>query len=132
MTQKNNLSSAVFWTAAALSLVATMAWSILGKHHHTKRREAETERHVAQLTTKQTQEAQALFTKTCAACHGQHLEGAIGPSLIQIDQRHSVEKIERIIRSGKGKQKDVAMPGGLASDDEAALLAQWLSRRASL
>jgi len=81
------------------------------------------------LTDEQIRHAETLATTICSACHGPHLEGKLGPSLLGVEQRYSFEKIERIIRFGKGKQKQVPMPAGLVSDADAALLAHWLIQR---
>jgi len=64
---------------------------------------------------------------TCAACHGQRLEGGVGPSLVGIGSRIPPTKIERIAQRGKGKNKPVSMPPGLATPEEARLLARWLA-----
>src|SRR3972149_464611 len=79
------------------------------------------------LSSAETQQARALYAKTCAACHGQQMEGVIGPSLVGVGSRYPLAKIEQIAQSGKGKKKPVSMPAGLASADEARLLARWLA-----
>ncbi|MFN7249476.1 MAG: c-type cytochrome [Anaerobacillus sp.] len=67
--------------------------------------------------------AQAInsYRQSCLACHGANLEGASGPSLEGISERYTVEEIENIIKHGQG-----SMPGGLVSDEEAELIAEWL------
>ena len=81
----------------------------------------------APLSSAETQQAHALYAKTCAACHGQQLEGVVGPSLVGVGSRYPLAKIEQIAQRGKGKNKPVSMPAGLASADEARLLARWLA-----
>src|SRR3990167_3471446 len=81
----------------------------------------------APLSSAETQQAHALYAKTCAACHGQQLEGVVGPSLVGVGSRYSLAKIERIAQRGKGKNKPVSMPAGLATPDQARLLARWLA-----
>ena len=71
--------------------------------------------------------AVALYSMTCAACHGQRLEGGVGPSLVGIGSRIPPTKIERIAQRGKGKNKPVSMPPGLATPEEARVLARWLA-----
>lgn len=68
----------------------------------------------------------AVYIRTCAACHGEQLEGGVGPSLANVGSRRRMTKIERIIHRGKGKNKSIPMPAGLTSPDEARLLARWL------
>lgn len=79
------------------------------------------------LSSAETWQAAELFSKVCAGCHGQRAEGMVGPSLVSVGSRYSVAKIQRIAQQGKGKKKPVSMPAGLASPDEARLLARWLA-----
>ncbi|WP_067732681.1 c-type cytochrome [Novosphingobium naphthalenivorans] len=79
------------------------------------------------LSDTEAKQASVLFAKTCAACHGEKLEGGVGPSLVGVGSRYSLDKIERIAQYGKGRQKPVSMPSGLATADEATLLARWLA-----
>lgn len=73
------------------------------------------------------QRASKLFADTCAACHGNKRQGGIGPSLIDVGSRYSEAKIAKIAQFGKGRKKDVSMPAGLVSADDASLLARWLA-----
>jgi cytochrome c551 len=66
--------------------------------------------------------AEALYKNTCAGCHGQTLEGAVGPNLQNIGSQLSQDEILNVINNGKG-----AMPPGLAKGDDAATLAAWLA-----
>jgi YVTN family beta-propeller protein len=68
-------------------------------------------------------EAKEIYNKTCLACHGADLKGASGPNLQGIGNKYTKEEIEHIIKHGKG-----SMPGGLLSEDKAALIADWLSQ----
>lgn len=79
------------------------------------------------LSATQVQQARTLYDRTCAGCHGQKMEGVIGPSLVGVGSRYSLAKIEKIAQRGKGKKKSVSMPAGLVSPDEAHLLARWLA-----
>lgn len=67
------------------------------------------------------EEAEYIAQESCISCHGGDLEGGIGPSLKDVGYRLSPSEIEDIIIYGMGN-----MPGGLVSDDEAYLLAEWL------
>lgn len=116
----------LFWTllVVALSLGASY---IIVEYAYAKGRHGDERAAVSEpLSATEEQKAVALYAKTCAACHGQHLEGVIGPSLVGVGSRHSLAKIERIALRGKGRKKPVPMPAGLATPDEARLLARWL------
>lgn len=83
--------------------------------------------HLHALTESQSRHAMRLISKNCTPCHGDSLEGNVGPSLQQVGQRYTADRIDQIIRYGKGKKKDISMPAGLVSDEDAELLAIWLS-----
>ncbi len=63
-----------------------------------------------------------VFSKSCASCHGEDLSGGAGPDLTKVGSDHSADEIHDIIMNGQG-----AMPGGLVGNEEADLLADWLS-----
>jgi len=95
-----------------------------GKHGHGKTNQTT----VSQpLSASEEQQARTLYSKTCVACHGQRLEGVVGPSLVGVGSRYPLTKIEQIAQGGKGKNKPVSMPAGLATPEEARLLARWLA-----
>lgn len=91
-----------------------------GKHDRVGSSEA------APPSATEVQQAQVLYANTCALCHGQQREGAIGPSLVAVGERYSLAKIERIAQEGKGKKQAIPMPAGLVSAEQARLLARWL------
>lgn len=66
--------------------------------------------------------AEALFKNTCAGCHGQSLEGAVGPNLQKIGSQLTKDQILEILKNGKG-----GMPPGLVKDADADILAAWLA-----
>ncbi|HET7628437.1 MAG TPA: cytochrome c [Bacillales bacterium] len=65
-----------------------------------------------------------IFEKNCASCHGQNLEGGMGPSLQHIGSKLSKEQILEQIKNGGG-----AMPGGLIQGEEAKKVAEWLAKK---
>lgn len=65
-----------------------------------------------------------IYMNSCAACHAQDLSGAVGPSLRNVGNSFSVEEIHSIIVNGKD-----SMPSIYLTDDEAALVADWLLDR---
>ena len=113
-----------------LMLVATLsagAIAVIGSvHAGGKHRRAEP-LEPGPLSASEAGQAATLYAGKCAACHGPRLEGGVGPSLARLGSRYSVAKIARIAQNGKGRKKPVPMPAGLATSDEARLLARWLA-----
>lgn len=69
--------------------------------------------------------AEQIVKQTCASCHGQNLEGVVGPNLTKIGSKYKPEEIENILKNGKG-----GMPAGLLKDDtEVKAVAKWLSEK---
>ncbi|MGD8190626.1 YqzM family protein [Brevibacillus ginsengisoli] len=69
--------------------------------------------------------AEQIVKQTCTACHGQNLEGAMGPNLTKIGSKYKPEEIENILKNGKG-----GMPPGLLKDDaQVKAVAKWLSEK---
>jgi cytochrome c551 len=79
------------------------------------------------MSSAESQRAYALYTKICAGCHGEQLQGVVGPALMEIRLRYSLAEIEQIAQQGKGRNRPISMPAGLTSPDEARLLARWLA-----
>lgn len=69
-------------------------------------------------------QAEKIFSNTCAQCHGGNLEGAGGPNLTQVGAKYDKGEIEHIINEGQG-----GMPGGMVTEEEASILAAWLSEK---
>ncbi|UII55598.1 cytochrome c [Cytobacillus spongiae] len=67
-------------------------------------------------------DAEKLYSQKCSSCHGQNLEGGVGPGLEQIGASLSATDIEKTIVEGKG-----AMPSGLLQGEEATAVAEWLA-----
>ncbi|HEX7063451.1 MAG TPA: cytochrome c [Bacillales bacterium] len=67
--------------------------------------------------------ARAIFEKNCASCHGENLQGGIGPSLQNIGGEMSKQEIlEQIKKGTPGK-----MPGGIIKGEKADKVAAWLA-----
>jgi mono/diheme cytochrome c family protein len=64
----------------------------------------------------------ALFAKNCAACHGEHGVGPIGPSLHQEHVKHSAQQIREIIINPDPPMPKL-YPGDLTDADVADLAA---------
>ncbi len=69
-------------------------------------------------------EAAKIYEQKCSSCHGDTLEGRIGPELVSVSEKLSVQQIETIINDGAP-----AMPGDLVAEDDAKRLADWLSQK---
>ncbi|RNB87635.1 YqzM family protein [Brevibacillus fluminis] len=70
-------------------------------------------------------DAEAVFKSTCAACHGQNLEGIAGPNLTKVGSKHDAKEIENIIKNGRGGMP----PGMLKKADEIKAVAEWLAAK---
>lgn len=51
-----------------------------------------------------------LFDLHCARCHGEDLQGVVGPSLIGVNQRHDEETLMGILRNGINMGNGIMMP----------------------
>jgi cytochrome c551 len=73
-----------------------------------------------------TVDAQAIYKQNCISCHGNSLEGGVGPSLQKVGAKYSKDQIATILNNGRG-----AMPSfkGKLSDTEIGGLATWLSEK---
>jgi cytochrome c551 len=73
-----------------------------------------------------TVDAQAIYTKSCVACHGNQLEGKSGPSLQKVGSKLSMEQIAAKIQNGGG-----GMPAfkSQLKDTEINGLAAWLETK---
>ncbi|WP_139892186.1 cytochrome c [Bacillus sp. D386] len=69
-------------------------------------------------------EAARIYEQKCSNCHGDTLEGRIGPGLVSVGEKLSVQEIEAIINDGAP-----AMPGDLIAEDDAKKVAEWLSNK---
>ncbi|GAA3321793.1 hypothetical protein GCM10020331_039090 [Ectobacillus funiculus] len=62
--------------------------------------------------------------QTCVSCHGDQLQGNIGPNLQKVGDKLSKEDIQGVILNGRGN-----MPAGLLPADQASKVAEWLSQK---
>jgi len=70
-------------------------------------------------------DAEKIFANNCASCHGNNLEGNVGPNLTKVGSKYSSEEIQKIIKNGKGQ-----MPAGILKDDkEIMAVADWLAAK---
>ncbi|MFD0050228.1 cytochrome c551 [Actinomycetes bacterium NPDC127524] len=69
-------------------------------------------------------DAAKIFENKCSACHGQNLEGAVGPNLTKIGSKLTTDQIKKTIANGKGN-----MPAELITGKDADKVAEWLSKK---
>ncbi|OEH93716.1 cytochrome c550 [Bacillus solimangrovi] len=65
-----------------------------------------------------------IYAASCVSCHGNDLEGGVGPALVDVGSRLSADEIKGVIENGQG-----SMPGGLAQGEAATMLAEWLAEK---
>lgn len=75
-------------------------------------------------TTADGSPAAKTYQNKCLSCHGENLEGGVGPKLSDVGSRLSKEDIENVIANGKGQ-----MPAGILQGEEASQVAAWLSEK---
>jgi cytochrome c551 len=78
------------------------------------------------VTQGTTVDAQALYTKNCVTCHGNQLEGKVGPNLQKVGSKLSMDQIVAKIQTGGN-----GMPGfkSQLKDTEINGLAAWLETK---
>lgn len=69
---------------------------------------------------------EATFKANCISCHGNNLEGAVGPNLQKVGAKYSADEIAGIVSNGRG-----GMPAfkGQLSDADIQGVAQWLAAK---
>ena len=68
--------------------------------------------------------AEATYQKNCLSCHGENLQGKVGPKISDIGSRLSKDEILAVIQNGQGQ-----MPGNIlrGDTDQEENLAGWLA-----
>ncbi|MDQ0339576.1 cytochrome c551 [Caldalkalibacillus uzonensis] len=67
-------------------------------------------------------EGEAVVQKNCISCHGENLEGGMGPALHGLSAKYTPDQLHDILVNGIG-----AMPGGTAGGQEEAVIAYLLT-----
>ena len=70
-------------------------------------------------------DAQKIFEAHCASCHGDKLQGQVGPNLTKVGSKYSKSDILGILKNGKSG----GMPAGLISGNDADKVATWLANK---
>jgi menaquinol-cytochrome c reductase cytochrome b/c subunit len=68
-----------------------------------------------------------IFAQTCAACHGQGLQGQIGPPLLGIGKQYNAEQLYHIVEQGFAP--NMPPKGGLPNDQEVREVTEWLAKQ---
>jgi mono/diheme cytochrome c family protein len=79
----------------------------------------------SQNKEKAAMDPQAIFKQNCSSCHGQNLEGNVGPKLANIGGKYSEKEIAEIVKNGKSG----GMPAGVIKGEEAKIVVKWLSEK---
>ncbi|MGQ8875761.1 c-type cytochrome [Paenibacillus sp. TSA_86.1] len=113
------IMSGVFFAACALAII--LMFTLPGKEEVAK----EAKPTMPEVTMDAGQ-AETLVKANCISCHGDQLQGGVGPALANIGSKDDVEKIYSTIVKGKG-----GMPSfkGKLQDEEIAHIAMWLAEK---
>ncbi|KAB7706497.1 c-type cytochrome [Bacillus aerolatus] len=65
-----------------------------------------------------------VYKQSCLSCHGENLEGAVGPALDKVGADHSKDDILNIIKNGQGQ-----MPPNVVEGADAEAVAEWLATK---
>lgn len=68
--------------------------------------------------------ANEIFQKNCATCHGNNLQGNVGPNLQKIGSQLSKDAILKQIKNGGG-----GMPANVITGKDADVVATWLASK---
>lgn len=69
-------------------------------------------------------DGEALYNKSCVACHGEKLQGTVGPTLVNLKSKYSEDEVLKIVSEGTSK-----MPGNLLSEEESVTVTKWLMEK---
>lgn len=110
--------SGLFFAACAIALV--LMFTLPGKEI------AEEEKPTMPVVTLDAGAAETLVKANCISCHGDQLQGSVGPNLQNIGATLSAEQIYNIVSKGSGM-----MPAfkDQLKDEEIANVALWLSEK---
>ncbi|MGG0176267.1 cytochrome c550 [Gottfriedia acidiceleris] len=66
-----------------------------------------------------------IYAQTCVSCHGDQLQGVVGPNLTKVGSKYSEDQIKDILKNGK----EGGMPAGLLQGPQLDAVAKWLSEK---
>lgn len=111
------IMSGIFFTACILAIV--LMFTLPGQGEEDKVAKPSMPEVVLDAST-----AEVLVKANCISCHGDQLQGGVGPNLQAIGSIMSPEEIYTLVSKGKG-----IMPGfkDTLAEEEIANVAQWLA-----
>ncbi|MET3682438.1 cytochrome c550 [Alkalibacillus flavidus] len=112
-----------FATIAVLGIIAIIVMSGVGLSQMQNADESDGE----EQTEESAENPEAYYENNCMSCHGGNLEGGTGPSLQNVSDDYSVEELQDIIANGV--EGSPLMTGNYANDEQAQMLAEWLSEQ---
>jgi cytochrome c550 len=111
-----------FALIAVLGIVFMFLLSYQGLH---KGKElAEAKKNGGKATQTAASKPEDIVKQTCTSCHGEQLQGAIGPSLQKVGAKLSQDEIKNVLLHGRGN-----MPAGLLPAEQASKVAEYLSKK---
>ncbi|SDW44170.1 cytochrome c551/cytochrome c550 [Marininema mesophilum] len=66
-----------------------------------------------------------VFSNNCSSCHGDQLQGGMGPDLRKIGSRYSAKEIAAVIENGQGQMP----PQKQLNANSRKKLANWLAKK---
>ena len=69
-------------------------------------------------------DGESIYKESCAACHGDQLQGAVGPTVANMKSKHSEAEVLKIINEGTKK-----MPGNLLDEEKSKIVTKWLMEK---
>lgn len=66
-------------------------------------------------------DGEEIYKESCAACHGDQLQGAVGPGLTNMKGKYSEAEVLKIVNEGTKK-----MPGNLLDAEKSEIVTKWL------
>ncbi|MCM3117227.1 cytochrome c [Neobacillus sp. MER 74] len=66
-------------------------------------------------------DGEEIYKESCAACHGDTLQGAVGPGLTNMKGKYSEAEVLNIVNEGTKK-----MPGNLLDAEKSEIVTKWL------
>ena len=71
--------------------------------------------------TSSAMDGESIYKDSCAACHGDTLQGAVGPAVTNLKSKYSEAEVLNIVNKGTEK-----MPGNLLDNEASEIVAKWL------
>ncbi|ANN34114.1 cytochrome C [Bacillus thuringiensis serovar coreanensis] len=113
-----------FALIAALGIIVMFVFSFQGLNKSKELADAKNGGKPAQTASKPASKPEDIVKQSCTSCHGDQLQGAVGPNLQKIGGKLSKDEIKEILSKGKGN-----MPANIVPADQAAKVADWLSKK---